>query len=92
MGLVRQGANKVQEECGELIQALAKREAAGPGKRHWDGLAVDTRVEDEMGDVLAAVQYAAEQMGLDQKRIAARMEKKYALYCKWGRDEPEGGK
>jgi len=53
---------------------------------------VDLRVEEEMADVLAAIQYAAERMGLDQKRIAARMEKKYALYCKWERDELEGGK
>ena len=92
MGLVRQGANKVQEECGELLQALAKREAVGPGKRHWDGSLVDRRVEEEMADVLAAIQYAAERMGLNQKLIAARMEKKYALYCKWERDELEGGK
>ena len=92
MSLVRQGANKVQEECGELLQALAKREAAGPGRRHWDGSLVDLRVEEEMADVLAAIQYAAERMGLNQKLIAARMEKKYALYCKWERDELEGGK
>ncbi len=58
----------------------------------WRYALVDLRVEEEMADVLAAIQYAAERMGLDQKRIAARMEKKYALYCKWERDELEGGK
>ena len=93
MFLVRHGAGKVQEECGELIQALAKYEVHGPENTTPGTTRTNkAHVEDEMGDVLAAIQYAVERMGLDQKRIAARMEKKYALYCKWERDELEGGK
>lgn len=93
MLIIRQGAAKVQEECAELIQALAKYETHGPDSAApGSSYTNKAHAEDEMGDVLAAIQYAAERMGLDRKRIAARMEKKYALYCKWERDELEGGK
>ncbi len=93
MFLVRHGAGKVQEECGELIQALAKYEVHGPENTTPGTTRTNkAHVEDEMGDVLAAIQYAVERMGLDQKRIAARLEKKYTVYDRYGRSAFEGEK
>lgn len=88
MTLVHNGAIKVMEECGELTQAIAKKLACTPRPVHWDGSKVDRHIEEEMGDVLAAVTYAAREMGLNAERIAHRMDFKTKLYESWKNETP----
>lgn len=83
MPLIHDGAVKVMEECGELVQAIAKKLACAPSITHWDGSAVDRHIEDEMADVLASVMYAAKEMGLDEVRISERMARKTRVYESW---------
>lgn len=65
--------NKLNEECGELIQANAKTHAHGliAGA---NGIIYDNRsdMEDEAGDVIAAIKHMAEEGVIDMKKVLAR--------------------
>lgn len=83
MAMACKGMAKVSEECCELGQVAAKAwQAGGVDVPHWSG---DLRAmaEDEMADVLAAVEYATVRNGFDRAKIAARMAWKLGLFEQW---------
>lgn len=86
MSLFNNGYAKVQEECAELITAIAKKDACAPSATYWNGDNVFSRVEEEIGDVLAAIRYVIEENRLDMDAITARAEMKYQTFIRW-RDE-----
>lgn len=77
------GIHKLNEECGELTQALGKL-GQYPTTVHPDGKGnLQERVTDEIADVMAASIFFAEQNGLDQDYIAKRAQMKLDLFRSW---------
>ncbi len=77
------GVAKLIEECGELQQVLGKRLAMWDQDEHWDGTNLRIRMQEEMGDVLAAIWFVANQLGLDAGVIHSRWADKAELYNAW---------
>ena len=81
------GIFKLQEECGELVQALGK---AGPFPigPHPDGKGTMTnRLQEEIADVYAALDYFVEtNTQLNSTIIAIRRATKLDLFREWGLD------
>lgn len=81
------GISKLIEECGEVLQVAGKIIGMGPAAdyTHWDG----THLIEELGDLLAAVDYvrAHNLFGLAPseagRRIDARRDAKFALFQTW---------
>lgn len=88
MAMSNGGMTKLVEECSELITVLAKRIAYPEAKFHPDNnyVLLDVRIEDEMGDVLAALYFVRDKIGLSDHDIHARMVSKAALYQKWDKE------
>lgn len=86
--LEKNGLVKLVEECGELTQIAAKKMTRMDSDIHWDGKGkISTRLEDEIGDVLAAVAIVVENFGLKQGKIERRLEKKYKLFKEWMQED-----
>lgn len=84
MTMTADGLAKLLEECGELSQVAAKKLAYFHTDEHPDGAgSLKTRLQDEMGDVIAACRFVADCFGLDEDAIEARYDKKLALFQKW---------
>lgn len=86
------GLVKLMEECGELTQVCAKR-AAYPRGKHPDEYRekpLNERIEEEMGDVLGAIQFVTKKLGLDRTRIIMRGAKKFARFKGWDKDTRRG--
>jgi NTP pyrophosphatase (non-canonical NTP hydrolase) len=82
------GLSKLNEECGENVQVVGKL-MAFPSGEHPDGAGpLSGRLEDELGDLMAAIQYVAfANDKLDASKIVARAQKKLALFKRWHEDE-----
>lgn len=84
MTMAAAGVAKLIEECGELQQVLGKKLAWwDTDEPHWDGSVLNDRLVEEMGDVLAAVNLVANQLGLNHGSIYARMTAKSTLFQRW---------
>ena len=77
------GVAKLIEECGELVQVCGKRLAYWTTDEHPDGTNLRERMEDEMGDVLAAIEFVTDQLGLDADRIERRTTEKHMQFRVW---------
>lgn len=79
------GTAKVIEECGELVQVLAKLIALGRDGTHWDGSDIRPRVMEEVADVTAALQFfVARNLSPGEERaVHARAEAKEAQFERW---------
>lgn len=85
MTMAARGLAKLTEECGELMQVVGKKLAYyNDSAEHPDGgPPLSERMEDEMGDVLAAIEFVAQRLGLDEARIEVRARTKLALFQRW---------
>lgn len=83
------GLAKLMEECGELQQVIGKIAAFPYDSDHPDGSNLQNRMMDEMGDVLAAIEYVQRENSkrLDWKRIKSRAKKKLERFQRWDREE-----
>ena len=78
------GLTKLIEECGELVQIAAKKQAYFDTDTHPDGKgSMKRRLEEEMADVMAACVFVAEKFGLDGEFLEARTQKKLELFKSW---------
>lgn len=93
------GLSKLVEERGEAAEALAEFALASSLGRvgqvagkiiglghmgdHWDGSNLKTRMEEEIGDLMAATNFFVERNGLDYGVIQRRVSAKLALFDKW---------
>jgi len=78
------GMAKLIEEMGELHQVLGKLMALGGTEvNHWDGTNMVSRLEEEIGDVQAALSFFASKNGVDLKRVSARSSMKLKLFEEW---------
>lgn len=86
MAMTNNGLSKLVEELGELLQEAGKL-LQYPEGEHPDGRGdLHVRVQAEMGDVLAAMGYVSEKLGLNQASIETHADIKLALFRKWGNE------
>lgn len=77
------GLSKLVEELGEVGQVLGKIVGAGGMVLHWDGSDLKRRLEEELGDLAAAVAFFGVQNGLDEDFVKARMRTKFETFNRW---------
>jgi NTP pyrophosphatase (non-canonical NTP hydrolase) len=82
MTMAAAGVAKLIEECGELQQVLGKRLAMWDQDEHWDGSNLRERMAEEIGDVMAACQFVAEQFRIEEA-VMDRRTSKTALFLTW---------
>lgn len=83
MTMAGKGVPKLIEECGGLIQVCGKRLAYYTTDEHPDGTNLQARMIEEMGDVLAAIDFVTEQFDLDRNAIHARKSNKVRTFALW---------
>ena len=84
MTMCSDGLTKLMEECGELVQIAAKKQAYTHTDIHPDGKgSLKKRLEDEIADVSAACAFVIATFELDDNRINERASRKLALFLKW---------
>lgn len=87
MTMTAKGLAKLLEECGELSQVAAKKLAYYDTDEHPDGAGpLSVRMENEMADVMAAIEFVAVRFGLDWDRIVSRKEQKIIRFVNWDAD------
>jgi len=77
------GVSKLIEEMGEVNQVLGKILGTGGDRSHWDGSDLILRLQEELGDVLAAIAFVQWFNDLDPEAIADRRYQKLALFKEW---------
>ncbi|MES3011969.1 MAG: hypothetical protein V4738_14365 [Pseudomonadota bacterium] len=84
MTMAANGIAKLIEECGELQQILGKKLAYYTTDEHPDGAGSLThRLEDEMGDVYAAMDLIRGTLDLDGAAINQRRDEKLRIFQLW---------
>lgn len=87
MAMALNGLVKLSEELGELQQVVAKKMACMDTDEHWDGAgSLAKRMQDEMGDVLAAIEFVKETFSLDRDAVANRAYVKLHRFRGWHAD------
>jgi NTP pyrophosphatase (non-canonical NTP hydrolase) len=82
--LEKKGLVKLVEECGELIQIASKKMTRMDSDAHWDGNgSLQSRLEEEIANVLAIIEVVKENFALDSARIRTRKWKKVVLFTEW---------
>lgn len=80
------GISKVTEESGEVLQVCGKLIGSQGEVNHWDGTNLRVRLEEELGDVLAAISVLMQlNPELSVKNITERCAAKEALFLEWHR-------
>jgi NTP pyrophosphatase (non-canonical NTP hydrolase) len=77
------GISKLIEECNEVGQVCGKLIGSSGEIMHWDGTNLKDRLEGELGDVLAAIDFVSQYCGLNKVRIADRRAFKFARFRRW---------
>lgn len=84
------GLAKLIEECGEVVQAAAKIIGTNGTMVYDDQAAVDEyALLDEIGDVLAAIEFFAKRNGVPMPYVHGRMQMKLRQFNKWYEEEGE---
>lgn len=85
--MAAKGLVKLVEELSELIQVAAKKIHYPHTDDHPDGLgSLTTRLEDEIGDAIAAINFVVSKFSLSKERIQERAAKKLNQYYEWDRE------
>lgn len=88
MTMTGNGLAKLLEELGELSQVAAKKLAYMHTDEHPDGAgSLATRLEEEMADVRAAIDFCIETHGLNEARINIRQNMKLRRFQEWHEKE-----
>lgn len=79
------GTSKLIEECGELVQVLAKLIMVGGGQDHFDGSNLYNRIEEELGDLEAAIIFFKNQNygHISNGAVRNRRFQKLAIFNMW---------
>jgi NTP pyrophosphatase (non-canonical NTP hydrolase) len=84
MAMAYRGLVKLSEECGELVQIIAKKIAYCLTDEHPDGKgSMQERLQDEMADVYAALDFVAKRNNFDIEAMQKRHKAKLALFQQW---------
>lgn len=89
MAMAARGYAKLVEEFGEVLQIVGKRLAYFTTNRHPDGgPPLTQRLEREVADTYAALDFVVEKNGLDSGAIHKRRCQKLVQFQKWD-EEPD---
>jgi len=77
------GISKLVEEAGEVQQVCGKLIGARGETLHWDGTNLRQRLEEELGDLVAAIGFVIERNGLNEDAIERRSVEKHKLFWDW---------
>lgn len=80
---VWRGLFKLVEEAGELQQVLGKL-GVFPEGRHATGKKLIPALEEELADMIAAIDYFIDENSLDMIAINERVRKKRQKFDEWG--------
>ncbi len=83
------GLNKLSEECGELIQIACKK-ASLEGQGLEPEIDIDKRLQEEIADVLAAIDFVCFEFALDPRAIGDRKDFKLQKFKDWHTDHSDG--
>lgn len=95
MAMKHNGLSKLSEESGELHVALGKMQQTigkmlqypqlqtAVNVTHPDGTHLRECLQNEMGDVMAALDFVRVKLELDQQAIIDRWQRKLALFNGW---------
>jgi len=88
-GSVWPGLSKLTEECGEVGQVIGKLMGTGGAVEHWDGSNLAQRLTEEMGDVLAAIEFVSMMNAehIDTAKLQERRAAKLALFLRWQEEQ-----
>ena len=78
------GIHKLTEEAGELLQVLGKLNVFPNGDHPDDKGDLIFRLENEIADVQAAIQYLIDTNGLNKHKIGMRRHLKLKKFNQWG--------
>lgn len=79
------GIAKLLEECNEVGQVCGKLIGSHGEVMHWDGTNLKVRLEEEIGDVLAAVAFVTKHCQLDVAAVVDRRDTKLDRFESWHR-------
>lgn len=78
------GVAKFTEETGEALKEIGKIQGIGHMGNHWDGKGeLKTRLENELADVWASIDYLTQENGLDKERMKKRSKAKMKKFMTW---------
>lgn len=83
MAMSHKGLAKLAEELGELSQVVGKKLAYMEGPHPDGGVSLDLRLEEEMGDVIAAISFVQKKLKLESAHIQLRAHHKLDLFQNW---------
>jgi NTP pyrophosphatase (non-canonical NTP hydrolase) len=81
------GISKVTEEAGEVLQIAGKLMGSMGVIHHWDGTNLKDRIEEELADLYAAIQFVVEHCHLDEDRFLNRAAEKRQVFNRWHADQ-----
>lgn len=81
------GLSKLIEECGEVVQVCGKLLGNGGKDDHWDGSHLPDRLEKELADLCAAIQFVIRRNNLSDAKINARVDYKIDLFDQWNGEQ-----
>ena len=81
------GISKLIEEAGEVTQVCGKLIAIAGESEHWDGTNLRERLENELADLTAAIEFVVGRNRLDATRMNARATEKLRLFMKWDKEQ-----
>ena len=77
------GLGKLIEEAGEVQQVCGKLLGNDGASEHWDGTDLHARLESELADLQAAIEFVIEANGLNKQRIGVKRAKKLRTFRGW---------
>jgi NTP pyrophosphatase (non-canonical NTP hydrolase) len=77
------GVAKLGEEAGEVVQVIGKLMMTYGAPAHWDGSDLRQRLQEEVADLSAAIDFVIMHCGLDEAAIVARSAEKLAKFERW---------
>lgn len=92
MAMTNLGLTKLAEECSELAVVACKKINYMRTDEHPDGTNLRTRMLEEMGDVLASIEFVQYKFNVTTEErafIEARKELKLNLYDEWDAEQHE---
>lgn len=86
-GRVWPGLSKLIEEAAEVLQVAGKLQGSRGDVARFDGTNLKERLECELGDLLAAVEFVQRHNPLGRAAIERQRDAKLALFETWHRDQ-----
>ena len=77
------GLSKLIEEAGEVLQVAGKVLGVGGDRMHFDGTDLRDRLEHELADLQAAIEFVIEKNGLNKQRIGVLRARKVKQFNAW---------